>query len=153
MLAVVFSPFTPSRRICMNSLTPGRNASGSLATQLTRSQTAQARSMDSDMPSIADLDMIHARKLVRNQHGSDQSIRANLVTRVREQIAAGTYEDPIKITVATDELIREIKDQGPGVLQGPQCPTHQIPLIPMGCDSHYCSSCMQFVRPSSIFAE
>lgn len=40
---------------------------------------------------------------------SDPDIRADLVRRVREEIAAGTYDTPEKFALAFDRMVRELE--------------------------------------------
>ncbi len=43
------------------------------------------------------------------QAATDSPVRLDLVTRIREEIAAGTYDSPSRVTLAIDDMTRSLR--------------------------------------------
>jgi anti-sigma28 factor (negative regulator of flagellin synthesis) len=53
-------------------------------------------------------DRVELSSAAREAQGSSQPIRSDLVTRVRQELAAGTYETPEKLEIAVRRAVREL---------------------------------------------
>jgi len=84
--------------------------------QITRSGADQTSRRIGDSSSSAratdQVELSDAARQAAENSPSSPPVRLNLVQRVREQIANGTYETPSKIALASHELTRALKRQG-----------------------------------------
>jgi anti-sigma28 factor (negative regulator of flagellin synthesis) len=63
-------------------------------------------------PSTRSPDRVEVSDAARLAAEDSRPVRLNLVQRIREQIASGTYETPDKVAVAAHELTKAIRSGG-----------------------------------------
>jgi anti-sigma28 factor (negative regulator of flagellin synthesis) len=79
--------------------------------QLSRSIADQVARRSADAASSRAADRVEVSEAARQAAQDSAPVRLNLVQRVREQIANGTYETPDKVAIASHELTRALKNQ------------------------------------------
>jgi hypothetical protein len=146
-----------SRRISMSQF-PKDGRQKLVAAMLSSSQTSLGRDLDNDMPTVPDLESVHAAKLANaglspkrnimsvssrmfSAGGRENGIRDHKVSPARYGIKTGTFETPVRIVGATQDLIDAIK------LGLVTCPNIQCgrPMIDRGGRNFYCPNCGEAV--------